>query len=806
MRAYGSEFDAKLESESDTKLRIIEALKQCGWDNDHMRFEYSLASDRYCIVPEQNKTEVVKSSRQRPDLILFRSSYVPLAVVEFKRFSFDDAEGIDQAKSYAQRLGLPFAFSSSGHGFVEFDFISGEQRHLALEQFPTPEELWRRYCEAKSQSGGYTEEKISNLSRAQYYTSGNSKEPRYYQMVAINEVVNAILLNKQKRLLLVMATGTGKTYTAFQIVWRLLRSGEVQRVLYLADRTQLIDQSMVGDFAPLGKDVCKISRSQVKKNYKVYFGLYQQLKNAHGADGGSSSCDADDYEETAVDLDLFKQFPSDFFDLVIVDECHRGSAREQSAWREILSYFGNAVQLGLTATPNNKEDANNIEYFGEPIFSYSLKQGTDDGYLAPFQVLNVLLDKDQSGWEPYEGELDDYGKPIPKRRYTVEDFDHSIILPERIKLVAQYINDLLQQCGAYSKTIVFCATQKHALMMRDELRSLNSEKMRENANYIVRMTSDDEDGRSLYQDFCSSTESFPVVVTTSKLLSTGADTKCVKLIVLDSNISSEIEFRQIIGRGTRLVPAADKTFFTILDFRGVCKKFLDSDFDGEPSWIKDYDRLSGQNRHQVSTPHQDRNKKKQDATIKREVFVVSNVEVSIVGTTVSFFDEHGKLVETTLEEYTKQRIVKNFATIEEFFASWNQAKSKGKFLAALDNDGVKLPYIKEQLHYGEMDDYDIVAHLGYGGALRLRRDRAKAVRESNFLRSYTSSQQAIIDSLLDVYESQGVSEIENVSVLRKGYFSKFGKPPKIIKTIFAGERDAFLQTLDRLKSSIYTSI
>lgn len=813
-------FSVEHDSEEDTKMRVLDALKRCGWGLDRMRMEYSLASDRYRIVPQENKTECIKSSRTRPDILLFHSSFVPIAVIEVKRFSFADSEGIDQAKQYAAALHLPFALSSSGHGFVEYNMLTGVQREFTLDQFPTPDDLWRRYCKALGTDSDDSAT-VSSLDDAPYYTSSRGKSPRYYQMVAINEVVNAILLKKQKRLLLVMATGTGKTYTAFQIVWRLLHSGTVHRVLYLADRNQLIDQAILGDFTPLKDDVHKLEGGKVNKYYKVYFGLYQQLKNAHSSSSEAGS--TDESENGVADMDLYKQFAPDFFDLVIVDECHRGSAREDSSWREILEYFSSAVQLGLTATPNRKDGADNLDYFGEPVFSYSLKQGINDGYLAPYQVVRVHLDKDDTGWMPEEGERDDNGQPLPQRLFKLSDYDRTLILKSRIKVVAEYINDFLQHYGPYSKTIVFCVTQRHALMMRDELRALNATMMRKNSNYIVRMTADDKEGQSLYHDFCSTNEIFPVVVTTSKLLTTGADTQCVKLIVIDTTIKSMIEFKQIIGRGTRLVPKEGKTYFTILDFRGVSALFYDPEFDGEPDNVKEVEitnQLSGQSSGAgVGSDAKRDNQDKQPSEAetqdgagtgtdtgqhkKREVFEVSNVEVTFTGSTVSYLDEQGNLIKTTLELYTKEQIVENFATAEEFAESWKQAESKGDFIKKLDERGVKLNYIRDQLGIADVDDFDLLAHMGYGRALRSRRERAAAVRSGVFLKRYDDKQRQILDAMLDVYVRLGVSEIEGVPVLRKDDFTKFGKTQKIINNCFNGDKRMFMQALMSLKASLY---
>lgn len=563
------------ESEEETKLRYITpALQHAEWSTHMMLMEYSLQKDRFRIVPGQNETaKIVASSRNRPDYLLCKSVNFPIAVVEAKSTAKTAADGVDQAKQYAQILDLPFAYSSAGDKFIEFDFTTGKQTEFALDAFPSPELLWKRWCKARGLEDEYKRKQLEN---ALYYTTDDGKIPRYYQMIAINKTVNAVIAGR-KRILLVMATGTGKTYTAFQIVWRLLKGAKaVKNVLYLADRNPLVDQTIVGDFQPFKNLNTKIRNRKIDTSHQVYFGLYQQLK------GG------DEDEEGESLADVYKQVSPDFFDLIIVDECHRGSAREESSWRAILDYFHSAVQIGLTATPSHKTGADNAEYFGQPIYTYSLKQGIEDGFLAPYQVVRVLLDKDRDGWEPDEGEKDLNGNEIPKRKYTLADFDSTLILKSRTRTVASVITEYLHRLGRMSKTIVFCTTQRHALELRDELRKLNDDMMRQEPSYIVRMTADDQEGRALLEDFIGVSEPYPVVVTTSKLLTTGADTKCVKLIVLDANIRSMTEFKQIIGRGTRLREEEGKTFFTILDFRNASELFKDSEFDGEPDWQSDW--------------------------------------------------------------------------------------------------------------------------------------------------------------------------------------------------------------------------
>ncbi len=545
-------------SEEDTKVRFITpALLKAGWQTKQMLLEYSLKADRYRIVPGKNFTiRNDQGRRTKPDYILFRGVNRPLAVVEAKRAGKTARDGLDQAIAYAKLLDVPFAYASAGEMFLEYELPTGTLRELAMDAFPSSDELWKRWCALRGVDAG----DAAVLEKAQYHTSGDAMTPRYYQMQAINRTVDAVVAGHRRRVLLVMATGTGKTYTAFQIIWRLRKAGVVRNVLYLADRNQLVEQAMTGDFAPF-RSMYKIRDRAIDRNYEIYFGLYQQLK------GG----DQDPM------MEYYRQVPADYFDLIVVDECHRGSADEKSSWRDILEYFSSAVQIGMTATPSEREGASNLDYFGAPLFTYSLKQGIEDGFLAPYQVVSVHLDKDVTGWEPEEGEVDVYGNPVPRRLYTLNDFDRTLEIKGRTRKVAEVVTSYLQHLGRMSKTIIFCTTQRHAASVRDAMRECNRDMMAEDERYVVRMTADDPQGCALYHDFTSVNRSYPVVVTTSKLLTTGANTKCVKLIVLDSNIRSMTEFKQIIGRGTRLVPDADKTFFTILDFRNACALFHDPD-------------------------------------------------------------------------------------------------------------------------------------------------------------------------------------------------------------------------------------
>lgn len=789
-------------SEEDIKTRLIlPALQRAGWSSSQILAEYNLKADRFRIVPDQNKT-YKESSRTRADYVLFHSTNVPVAVLEAKSAAKTAEEGLDQAITYAKMLDVPFAYACAGDKFVEYNLKTGLQRTIPLTAFPTPADLWRRWCQAREVSP----ENEKTLEDALYYTSIDGKVPRYYQMTAINKVVNAVVADRRKRLLLVMATGTGKTYTAFQIVWRLKKAGVVKNVLYLADRNQLVDQTLVGDFAPFSKIQTKIRAlkkdgavKKIDRNFEIYFGLYQQLKG----NGDDTS------EDDAVVTDYYKEVPRDYFDLIVVDECHRGSAREESRWREILNYFDPAIHLGLTATPNEKEGANNLNYFGEPIYTYTLKQGIDDGFLAPFQVVSVRLDKDENGWEPQDGETDESGQLIPKRLYTLKDFGTTIELKNRTDKVAEMVTAYLQHLGPMSKTIVFCNTQRHALAMRDALRRHNTEFCKVSPDYIVRMTADDKEGKDLYENFTSIKKDYPVVVTTSKLLTTGADTKCVKLIVLDQNITSMTEFKQIIGRGTRLREDAGKTFFTILDFRGACELFKDPKFDGDPGNVAqwgDGDPLphSGNGNHPPKPP-----KPKPPVpptpplppVEPAQHYVVDGGDVNVVGKTVQYLDDAGKLITERFEDYTRRNILELFGTEADFMAVWNGPEEKQAVIDRLREKGVIFEALKREIGNPDLDEFDIVCSIAYGRVPMTRELRASKARNSKFLAKYQGVCRDVLETLLNIYARTGVANIDNRMVLKTEPFLAYGGPVKILREF--GGKTGYADAVRDLENGLY---
>ena len=780
-------------SEEDTRARLITpALLKAGWQTRQMLMEYSLKADRYRIVPGKNFTiRNDQGRRTKPDYILFRDVNRPLAVVEAKKLGKTARDGLDQAIAYAKLLDVPFAYASAGDMFLEYELPTGRLRELAMDAFPSSDELWKRWCVLRHVEAG----DAAVLDKAQYHTSGDAMTPRYYQMQAINRTVDAIVAGHRRRALLVMATGTGKTYTAFQIIWRLRKAGVVKNVLYLADRNQLVEQAMTGDFAPF-RSMYKIRDRAIDRNYEIYFGLNQQLK------GG----DQDPM------MAYYRQVPADYFDLIVVDECHRGSADEKSSWRDILDYFSSAIQIGMTATPSDREGASNPEYFGAPLFTYSLKQGIEDGFLAPYQVVSVHLDRDVTGWEPEEGDVDVEGNPVPRRLYTLNDFDRTLEIKGRTRKVAEVVTNYLHHLGRMSKTIIFCATQRHAANMRDAIREHNRDMMVENDRYAVRMTADDAEGRALYHDFTSVNSPYPVVVTTSKLLTTGANTKCVKLIVLDSNIRSMTEFKQIIGRGTRLRPDAGKTFFTILDFRNACALFHDPEFDGPGD---DVSVWSGEGdppqKERPDGAERGEGKKAQlpapdgaaspltDADAPR-IIVVDGVDVAVAGRSVRYLDENGNLVTEKYEEYTKRNILSCYGTDEAFREAWNGSSTKRIILDELKARGVLMDNLKKELGNPDLDEFDMIRHIAFGCPMLTRQLRANKVRSAKFLERYQGVARAVLERLLEAYEKDGIRELDGSNAI-VNYGKAFGGTKKVFK-VFKG-RDACMEALHALQNVLY---
>ena len=736
-------------------------------------------------------------SRQKPkkaDYILYINANNPIAIVEAKDNNHSVSSGMQQAKIYADMMNIPFAYSSNGDAFEEYDGFTGKEREIPLNEFPTPEELYSRFKQESNEGSGLTETE-ETIIKQPYYSGQNTNTPRYYQRNAINLTLDAIARGQQ-RLLLVMATGTGKTYTAFQIVYRLLKSGLKKKILYLADRNILVDQSILQDFSPLSKTIHKVDFSKddptTISSYEVYFSLYQQLV-------GKS--DSDDTEEDGDDtIAKFQSlFSPEFFDLVIVDECHRGSAKKDSNWRRILEYFNGATQLGMTATPKETKYISNIDYFGEPVYTYSLNEGIDDGFLAPFKVINITTDIGD-GWRPYKGQLDYYGNPIEDRIYNNKDYDYNIVIEDRINQVASEITNYLKSTDRMQKTIVFCASEAHAELMRIALANLNSDMCQQHSDYVVRITGSDTYGKSKL-DYFISLEKFPVIATTSKLLSTGADCKMTKLIVLDQIIGSMTEFKQIIGRGTRIREKDGKTHFVVMDFRGVSRLFADPAWDGEVKIDEGYDpNNQGKTKGGGGgkTPPGDPPEPKQE----KPYVDVDGCPVRIINKTVSVYDTSGKLLRTeSVIDYTKHNIQGEYASLDRFLTYWSKLTKKSEIVDMLRVRGIDLAALKAEQNMDEVDDFDFICHVAYDQKPLTRKERANNVKKRDFLSKYNGVAREVLESLIDKYMDMGIYEIEKTEVLKIDPFLKYGKPAKIAS--YFGGRNGYLEAIQELEKELY---
>ena len=762
-------------TEEDIKLNYITpALLNQGWQ-DRITMETAVKFTDGKVNLRGNL--VVREAPKKADYVLYICANNPIAIVEAKDNTHSVSFGLQQAMSYATMLDLPFAYSSNGDGFREHDFLTGQERDLGIDEFPTPDELIARYNQGKNVTP--QQEKIRNQA---YYSSQNTYPPRYYQRIAINRTVEAIA-NGQQRLLLVMATGTGKTYTAFQIVYRLLQSGMKQKILYLADRNILVDQSITQDFAPLEKVIHKINVAKddptTITSHQVYFSLYQQLIG-------------DDDQEHFSEL-----FSPDFFDLIIVDECHRGSAKADSRWRRILEYFESATQIGMTATPKETKYISNIHYFGDPIYMYSLKEGIDDGFLAPFRVINVQTSI-SDGWRPYKGQLDYFGNEIEDRIYNNFDFDTNIVIEDRIRQVASEITAYLKATDRMSKTIVFCPTEEAALRMRDMLVSLNADMVKENPDYVVRITGSDEVGKSKLKYFISISQEGPVIATTSKLLSTGADCKMTKLIVLDEMINSMTEFKQIIGRGTRLREKEGKMSFVVMDFRNVTRLFADPDWDGPIEIDDEFDP------NRQPTPKPPVEPKDPPETPPHVIPFISteDQQVYITHKMVSVYDTNGKLLrQESIEDYTKSNILGKYASLDAFIRQWSKEGKKAVIRDLLREKGIDLEQMKAEHGMSDVDDFDFICHVAFDRKPLTRRERANNVKKRDFLSRYSGPAREVLEALLDKYMNTGIYEIESTDILRLDPLKRFGAPSKIVK-LFGG-KDGYLKAIRELEKELY---
>ncbi|MBP1920285.1 type I restriction enzyme R subunit [Youngiibacter multivorans] len=773
----------KLMTEEDIKLRFITPAITMKWNIDHITMETKITDGKINL----KGNFVFREKPKKADYILYVNENNPIAIVEAKDNNHSVSFGMQQAMTYAQMLDVPFAYSSNGDAFFEHDFLTGFERQIPLTEFPSLEELMVRYQAAKVLS-----DQGKQIIGQPYYTSQNTYAPRYYQRNAINRTVDAIA-RRQQRLLLVMATGTGKTYTAFQIVYRLLKSGMKKKVLYLADRNILVDQSIQQDFAPLEKTIHKINFAKddpiTITSHEVYFSLYQQLTDREDEE-------VEDNEDETVSR-LATLFQRDFFDLIIVDECHRGSAKKDSNWRRILDYFNSATKIGMTATPKETKYISNIDYFGEPIYTYSLREGIEDGFLAPFRVINIHTNIGE-GWRPFKGQLDKNGQEIEDRIYTNSDFDYKIVIDGRTHEVAREITKYLKSTDRMQKTIVFCANEDHAERMRISLINLNSDMVKQNPDYVVRITGSDVYGKSKIDYFISVSANYPVIATTSKLLSTGADCKMTKLIVLDQMIGSMTEFKQIIGRGTRLREKEGKTHFTVMDFRNVTCLFADPEWDGPIEQDDKFDKGGPNPVTPGSVTPPSPGPEKNEKPIVDEY----GCTVIVIGKTVSIYDSNGKLLrQESIIDYTKSNILGSYASLDNFISKWSSEDKKESIKNLLLERGIDLESLKVEQNMVDVDDFDFICHVAFGQKPLTRRERANNVKKRDFLSKYNGVAREVLEALLDKYMNTGVYEIEKTEVLKLDPFLKFGKPSKIAQ--FFGGKDGYLQAIRELEEELY---
>lgn len=781
---------------------IIPNLVKVGWDiQKQIREEVYFTAGR--IYVKGNKTK--RGKAKKADIILYYKPHIPIAVIEAKDNNHSLGAGMQQGLDYAEILDIPVAYSSNGDGFLEHDrsnFTGQIERNITLENFPGPAELWQRYKKFK----GIETIEQERISSHQYFFDGSGRKPRYYQQIAVNRTVEAIARG-QKRILIVMATGTGKTYAAFQIIYRLWKSGTAKRILFLADRNALINQTKRGDFKHFKERMTVVRKKQIDKAFEIYLALYQGLTN---------------YDE---DKDAYREFSRDFFDLIVIDECHRGSAAADSAWREILEYFNSATHIGLTATPKETRDVSNIEYFGDPIYTYSLRQGIADGFLAPYKVLRVGINVDLEGWRPEAGKTDKDGNPVEDRLYNTKDYDRNLVIDPRTELVANKVTEFLNKTNRFDKTIIFCVDIEHAERMRQAISNFNTDLVQANHKYVMRITGDENEGKRELDNFINPEETYPVIATTSKLMSTGVDAQTCKLIVLDSNIQSMTEFKQIIGRGTRINEEFDKTYFTIMDFRNVTDLFADPAFDGDPVMIKEVDAEEPLTVDDINPEGQEEIIDEESgeeidfegetkinyevpqivdggnivAEPRRKIYV-AGVNVSILNERVQFLDGDGTLITESLKDYTKRNILKSYRSLDDFLTRWNSAEKKKALIEELEAEGIILENLKEEVKK-ELDLFDLICHVAWDMPALTRRERAENVKKRNYFTKFGEQARNVIDALLEKYATEGIENIEDLSVLRIDPFNEIGTPAEIVK-LFGG-RNGYLKMIRELKSQLY---
>jgi len=802
--------DKKQLTERDICTKYINpALQNAGWDmHSQVREEVSFTAGRIIVRGRLH----TRGKRRRADYVLSYKKNMPIAIIEAKDNNHSLGDGMQQALAYSDALDAPFVFSSNGDGFLFHDrtgLFGQTETTLSLDEFPTPETLWELYCQHKGihQNARQTVEQP-------YYDDGSGRTPRYYQTVAINRTVEAVARG-QNRILLVMATGTGKTFTAFQIIWRLWKSKQKKRILFLADRNILVDQTKNNDFKPFGQAMTKVTNRTVDPSYEIYLSLYQAVTGSED------------------EQNIYKQFSPDFFDLVVIDECHRGSASVDSAWRQILDYFSAATHIGLTATPKETKEVSNIDYFGEPVYTYSLKQGIEDGFLAPYKVVRIDLDRDLQGWRPSKGQTDKHGELIEDRIYNQKDFDRQLVLEKRTEVVARKVTEFLEQTDPYQKTIVFCEDIDHAERMRQALVNLNPERVKENRKYVMRITGDEQEGKAELDNFINPEERYPVIATTSKLMTTGVDAQTCKLIVLDQRIQSMTEFKQIIGRGTRINDDYNKHWFTILDFKKATELFADPAFDGDP--VKVYEPKAGES----VVPDDEQETLEPDATelplseeaegyeiepgetwhrddsqpawpsddqekTKRVKYVVGDVEVSVIAERVQYLGPDGKLITESLKDFTRKKVKEQYATLTDFLKGWNEAERKQAIIEELAEQGVMwddlIKDVSKKLG-AEPDPFDVICHIVYDQPPLSRKERAEQVRKQDYFSKYEGASKEVLDALLDKYTDDGIEPIEDVKILTIAPFSQLGAPMELLQAF--GGKPGYTEAVKDLEDELY---
>jgi type I restriction enzyme R subunit len=785
-------------SERDICTKFIApAVAAAGWDiQRQVREEVRFTKGRVIVRGKLHS----RGKARRADFILYHQPNLPLAVIEAKDNTHSVGDGMQQALDYAEALDVPFVFSSNGDGFLFHDRTGNAaltETELTLEQFPSPAELWQRYCAWK----GFDTQAVARV-EAPYFDDGSGRMPRYYQMNAINRAVEAVARG-QNRVLLVMATGTGKTYTAFQIIWRLWKSRQKKRILFLADRNILVDQTKNNDFKPFGKAMTKIAKRQIDTSYEIYLSLYQAVTGAED------------------EKNIYKQFSPDFFDLVVIDECHRGSAAEDSAWREILAYFSSATHIGLTATPKETKEVSSIHYFGEPVYSYSLKQGIADGFLAPYKVVRIDFDKDLQGWRPPKGMLDKHGQPIEDRIYNLKDMDRQLVLEARTQLVAEKITAFLKATDPFQKTIVFCDDIDHAERMRQALVNLNPQRIQENRKYVMRITGDEQEGKAELDNFINPEARYPVIACTSKLMTTGVDAQTCKLIVLDQHIKSMTEFKQIIGRGTRINEDYGKFWFTIMDFKKATELFADPTFDGDPVQVyepkgdeppvppdevpEQPDGGGPDGGEGDDTPPDDGEEAGGGSTGGGRVkYVVGNVSVFVVAERVQYYGADGKLITESLRDYTRKAVTQQFGSLDAFLRRWSGAEQKKVIIEELAAQGVLWEALAEEVEAKQgkpLDPFDLICHVAFDQPPLSRRERAENVKKRNYFAKYQGAAREVLEALLDKYADTGLEPIEDIKILQLDPFSRIGAPMELVQAF--GGKTAYAQALAELETQLY---